>query len=216
MSSSFSGSTSTSPNPACSSSNDSSDAFTCNICLEAAQEPVVTLCGHLYCWPCLYKWLRGHAQSPKCPVCNALVEEKKLVPLYGRGKNPTDPRSKPVPGVEIPNRPTGQRPPTAPQPEPNQNPNLNPFHNVNWGGGYGFGFGSFGLFPTLSFQINGFPGAGYGFGGGYNQFGYGNPNPVHGGPAYRYNVPRDQQQDRNLKMLLIIVGVLVVASLISF
>ncbi|KAJ4781144.1 RING/U-box superfamily protein [Rhynchospora pubera] len=218
MSSSFSGSTSTNPNPACSSSNDSTDGFSCNICFELAQDPVVTLCGHLYCWPCLYKWLRVHARSPECPVCKALLEEEKLVPLYGRGKNPTDPRSKTVPGVEIPHRPTGQRPPTAPQPDANANanPNMNPFHNVNFGGGYSFGFGTFGLFPMLSFQINGFPGAGYGFGGGYNQFGYGNPHAVHGAHAYRHNTPRDQQQDRTLKMLLIIVGVLVVASLISF
>jgi hypothetical protein len=30
-------------------------AFECNVCLELAKEPVVTLCGHLYCWPCLYR-----------------------------------------------------------------------------------------------------------------------------------------------------------------
>lgn len=29
--------------------------FECNICLELARDPVVTLCGHLYCWPCLYR-----------------------------------------------------------------------------------------------------------------------------------------------------------------
>ncbi|XP_078171381.1 uncharacterized protein LOC144565487 [Carex rostrata] len=114
-----------------------------------------------------------HTRYPECPVCKALVEEEKLVPLYGRGKNPTDPWSKPIPGVEIPHRSTGQRLPTVAQLEPNQNPNLNLFHNVNWGGGYSFGFGTFELFPMLSFQVNGFPGADYGFSGGYNQFGYG-------------------------------------------
>ncbi|VAI58924.1 unnamed protein product [Triticum turgidum subsp. durum] len=29
--------------------------FDCNICLDFAVEPVVTLCGHLYCWPCIYE-----------------------------------------------------------------------------------------------------------------------------------------------------------------
>jgi E3 ubiquitin-protein ligase RNF5 len=29
--------------------------FECNICLEMAKEPIVTLCGHLFCWPCLFR-----------------------------------------------------------------------------------------------------------------------------------------------------------------
>lgn len=29
--------------------------FSCNICYEIAANPVVTLCGHLYCWPCIYR-----------------------------------------------------------------------------------------------------------------------------------------------------------------
>ncbi len=32
-----------------------SSAFECNICYDLAQSPVVTMCGHLYCWPCLYR-----------------------------------------------------------------------------------------------------------------------------------------------------------------
>ncbi|CAD5327030.1 unnamed protein product [Arabidopsis thaliana] len=24
---------------------------------DSVQEPVVTLCGHLFCWPCIHKWL---------------------------------------------------------------------------------------------------------------------------------------------------------------
>lgn len=28
--------------------------FECNICLDIASEPMLTTCGHLYCWPCIY------------------------------------------------------------------------------------------------------------------------------------------------------------------
>jgi len=85
-------------------------SFECNICLETPNDPVVTLCGHLFCWACLYRWLRGHAHTNECPVCKAGVEEDKVVPLYGRGKASCDPRQRPVPGAEVPNRPTGRRP----------------------------------------------------------------------------------------------------------
>ncbi|XP_008778465.2 E3 ubiquitin-protein ligase RMA1H1-like [Phoenix dactylifera] len=60
--------------------------FDCNICLDSAAEPVVTLCGHLYCWPCIYKWLLVQITSlQQCPVCKAPLSEDTLVPLYGRG-----------------------------------------------------------------------------------------------------------------------------------
>ncbi|KAJ1280132.1 hypothetical protein BS78_04G208200 [Paspalum vaginatum] len=64
--------------------------FDCNICLECATEPVATLCGHLYCWPCIYEWLRpdagaGSSARRQCPVCKAAVSPDALVPLYGRG-----------------------------------------------------------------------------------------------------------------------------------
>ena len=34
-----------------------SSTYECNICYEVAREPVVTMCGHLYCWPCLYRYV---------------------------------------------------------------------------------------------------------------------------------------------------------------
>ncbi|KAF3615470.1 postreplication repair E3 ubiquitin-protein ligase RAD18 isoform X1 [Capsicum chacoense] len=94
--------------------NSDSGDFECNICFELAQDPIVTLCGHLYCWPCLYEWLQVHSRSHECPVCKALIEEHKLVPIYGRGKVSSDPRSRLRPGINIPKRPVGQRPQTAP------------------------------------------------------------------------------------------------------
>lgn len=35
-----------------------SSTYECNICYEVAREPVVTMCGHLYCWPCLYRCVK--------------------------------------------------------------------------------------------------------------------------------------------------------------
>ena len=70
-----------------------SGCFDCNICLDAANDPVVTLCGHLFCWPCIYKWLHVQLSSVSidqhhqnnCPVCKSNIAITSLVPLYGRG-----------------------------------------------------------------------------------------------------------------------------------
>ncbi|KAM7264407.1 hypothetical protein ACFE04_002090 [Oxalis oulophora] len=104
------------PTPSCPVCNNAAAGdFECNICLELAQDPIVTLCGHLFCWPCLYNWLHHHSNSLECPVCKAIVQgDNNLVPLYGRGRNQTDPRRNSYLGIEIPRRPTGQRPATDP------------------------------------------------------------------------------------------------------
>ncbi|CAN4107591.1 unnamed protein product [Withania somnifera] len=94
--------------------NSDTGDFECNICFELPQDPILTLCGHLYCWPCLYEWFQVHSHSHECPVCKALIEEHKLVPIYGRCKASSDPRSRSRPGMDIPKRPVGQRPQTAP------------------------------------------------------------------------------------------------------
>jgi len=212
-----------------SNSNNNSDAgnFECNICLDLAQDPIVTLCGHLFCWPCLYKWLHHHSQAQECPVCKALIEEEKLVPLYGRGKTSTDPRSKSIPGINIPNRPAGQRPETAPPPDPNHFPH----HGFGFMGGLG-GLGGFapmatarfgnftlsaafgGLIPSLfNVQLHGFPpdASMYGTAAG---FPYGFSNSFHGGHAHGYPQHTGQgQQDNNLKRLLLFIGFCVLLAL---
>lgn len=230
MASGFGESTSrSSQNPSFSSNNNNnSDAgnFECNICLDLAQDPIVTLCGHLFCWPCLYKWLHGHSQSQECPVCKALVEEAKLVPLYGRGKTSTDPRSKSIPGLDIPNRPAGQRPETAPPPEPN--------HFGHHGHGFGLtgGLGGFapmasarfgnftfsaafgGLIPSLfNLQLHGFPDATmYGTPAG---FPYGFSNSFHGGHVHGFRQRTGQgHQDNNLKRLLLLIAFCVLLALL--
>ncbi|KQJ95280.1 hypothetical protein BRADI_3g16215v3 [Brachypodium distachyon] len=72
-------------------------SFECNICLEADKEPVVTPCGHFFCWPCLYQWLNGHSIHSECPVCNREVFEVNVTPIYGRSVHECDPSNNDVP-----------------------------------------------------------------------------------------------------------------------
>ncbi|BGP52545.1 hypothetical protein JCM8202_003165 [Rhodotorula sphaerocarpa] len=84
------------------------ERFSCHICLEVPDEPVVTPCGHLHCWPCMHEWLvtsRGRA----CPVCKATLTVEQLVPIYTSAAA-VDPRSRPIPPRPRPAAP----PPSAP------------------------------------------------------------------------------------------------------
>nr|ABB97510.1 BSK65-TEST1 [Homo sapiens] len=45
--------------------------FECNICLDTAKDAVISLCGHLFCWPCLHQWLETRPNRQVCPVCKA-------------------------------------------------------------------------------------------------------------------------------------------------
>ncbi|KAF3659037.1 putative thioredoxin M4, chloroplastic-like [Capsicum annuum] len=93
-------------------SENEASCFDCNICLDSAHDPVVTLCGHLYCWPCIYKWLQVESSEPgpveesKCPVCKAHISNSSLVPLYGRGISSLESEPKKAQAdVDIPHRP---------------------------------------------------------------------------------------------------------------
>merc|ERR1711991_481467 len=48
-----------------------SSEWECNICFEALkiEESCLTSCGHLYCWPCLHKWIDTFRQKTSPPVC---------------------------------------------------------------------------------------------------------------------------------------------------
>ncbi|KAI4348790.1 hypothetical protein L6164_009468 [Bauhinia variegata] len=88
------------------SGNDGS-FFDCNICLDLARDPVVTCCGHLFCWPCLYRWLHVHSDAKECPICKGEVTIKNITPIYGRGNNVPDPEEDPT--LKIPLRPNARR-----------------------------------------------------------------------------------------------------------
>lgn len=139
------------------SAEDSTGTYECNICLETANDPVVSMCGHLFCWPCLHQWLETRRQRQTCPVCKAGISKDKVIPIYGRGNpNPQDPREK------LPPRPPGQR--TEPE-------GSGAFPNFGFGGDGGFQF---------SFGIGAFP---FGIFASTFNFNDGRPAPpAHGSP----------------------------------
>ncbi|CAF1715503.1 hypothetical protein Bca4012_040825 [Brassica carinata] len=103
----FSFNNTTKPDPVTDSVPSSDDSsFDCNICLDSVQEPVVTLCGHLFCWPCIHKWLHvqsdEHQGHKQCPVCKSKVSHSTLVPLYGRGGGNSQEKDK---SGDVPRRP---------------------------------------------------------------------------------------------------------------
>ena len=129
----------------------SESAFECNICLETARDAVVSLCGHLFCWPCLHQWMYStdnNGQSHNtCPVCKSAISRDKTIPIYGRGGNSDrqDPRDK------LPPRPPGQR--TEIPNQQNQFP-FNPMYAMGGAGAQIFGFdGGF----HMSFGITSLP-----------------------------------------------------------
>ncbi|TKY62527.1 E3 ubiquitin-protein ligase RMA3 [Spatholobus suberectus] len=88
-------------------SGNDGDFFDCNICLDLARDPVVTCCGHLFCWPCLYRWLHLHSDAKECPVCKGEVTLKSVTPIYGRGNNARV--SEEDSALKIPPRPHARR-----------------------------------------------------------------------------------------------------------
>lgn len=134
-------------------SNDNDVAFACSICLDGVKDkdPVVTQCGHLYCWPCLYRWLHTRHGEGTCPVCKASVSQENVIPIFIRGST-ADPRSRAAAGADfIPSRPQAHRPePSDTQNNNTQNGAFNFGYNTQIGGisfasGYGFFPSLFGL-----------------------------------------------------------------------
>jgi len=108
-----------------------SSQYECNICLDTAKDAVISMCGHLFCWPCLFQWLETRPNNQTCPVCKSTINRDKVIPLYGRNSTDRkDPRDK------VPPRPQGQR---------TEAPRNNGFS--------GFGFDGF----QVSFGIGAFP-----------------------------------------------------------
>lgn len=89
----------------------STRAFACSICwCEIPRSPVVTCCGHIFCWSCIYRWL---CKESSCPVCKGalfLQSPTSFTPIYSSFFEDDDIVG-PVEegGLQIPPRPSAQR-----------------------------------------------------------------------------------------------------------
>ncbi|XP_063717080.1 E3 ubiquitin-protein ligase RNF185-like [Symsagittifera roscoffensis] len=125
--------------------------FDCNICLETASNAVVSLCGHLFCWPCIHQWLETRPNRKLCPVCKAGISKENVVPLYGRGSQSSSGSAPQDPRETVPPRPQGQRS------EPVDSYSPLGFGGDNGGGfhmSFGIGAFPFGFFMS-NFNLNG-------------------------------------------------------------
>lgn len=82
--------------------------FDCNICLAMAKDPVLTCCGHLFCWPCFYHLSYVHSNAKECPVCEGEVMDTSIIPIYGSGNSKYSCKSKQS-ALKIPRRPNAHR-----------------------------------------------------------------------------------------------------------
>lgn len=50
------------------------------------QGGVITICGHLYCWSCLWPQIKRKILKPRCPRCKyKLILHEDLIPFLGEG-----------------------------------------------------------------------------------------------------------------------------------
>lgn len=80
-----------------------SSFFDCNICLDMAREPILTCCGHLFCWACFFRLPYLSTAARECPVCRGEVTDTSIVPIYGNGKSVAQTES------TVPPRPQARR-----------------------------------------------------------------------------------------------------------
>ena len=146
----------------------------CSICLGEATEPVVTRCGHLFCWRCLMQWRKHHHQDQRqdvamssgdpcmvipCPVCKGAVDmsnSRDVIRIYDSSTNSrTSTGAADVNKSEDDHGPgLSTNSPTPPPPRPDRaaeppRPRRGIFDG-NPGGGVHFQFGGFPL-PFIFF-----------------------------------------------------------------
>ncbi|GMH27281.1 hypothetical protein Nepgr_029124 [Nepenthes gracilis] len=86
--------------------------FDCNICLLMAKDPILTCCGHLFCWPCFYQlpFVNLNSTVRECPVCNGeIANDGGITPIYGNGDESYELKAAMESSFRIPPRPHAHR-----------------------------------------------------------------------------------------------------------
>lgn len=111
----------------------------CPVCQSQLKSPVVTTCGHTFCWPCL----RTHLQtSSACPVCSKYLSKENIVPIYGQAGE-----------ADISDLPPPPKP-AAPEKPQEEEPRGNNFEGDTGGWHVQYGFMPFGFGATFQFGGN--------------------------------------------------------------
>eukprot|EP00758_Cryptobia_borreli_P003478 Tbor_TRINITY_DN3775_c0_g1::TRINITY_DN3775_c0_g1_i1::g.2346::m.2346/K10666/RNF5; E3 ubiquitin-protein ligase RNF5 len=129
-----------------SSCKQSGSYYSCSICLDTASDPVVTKCGHLFCWGCLREWLAIH---PECPLCKGAIRKDEtgdIIPIYGSGcpdkksKHAFTERPTPPPAGSAAPSPSHATEEGRPRGMREEAPQRHRAHGMNWLPGLGGGF----------------------------------------------------------------------------
>ena len=92
-----------------------SSEYQCRICNKLATRPVISLCGHMFCWDCIDRVLT-QTNSSACPICQSGISKETLTPIYVTEEAKSEPTSNPRP--------------QAAREQPRSNPNYSRFTGI--------------------------------------------------------------------------------------
>lgn len=61
------------------------NTYLCRLCKDHVRGGVITICGHLFCWTCLWPKL-CYRSKPRCPRCSRrLILHEDIIPFLSEG-----------------------------------------------------------------------------------------------------------------------------------
>ncbi|KQS39151.1 LOW QUALITY PROTEIN: uncharacterized protein Dere_GG26436 [Drosophila erecta] len=58
--------------------------YVCMVCMQTAESPRVSFCGHHFCAKCIRNWIETQEYRAKCPYCQSLIGENTLITIAMR------------------------------------------------------------------------------------------------------------------------------------